>query len=83
MEKVILVSVDSPDYRDRIFPGKIVYMRMHGREGWYSYNYSQKEIRETVGEISIFGPEKVYVYFNNDHNKLENARIDLEVWSHL
>jgi len=83
MEKVILVSVDSPDYRDRIFPGKIVYMRMHGREGWYSYNYSQKEIRETVGEISKFGPEKVYVYFNNDHNMLENARIALEVWSHL
>lgn len=58
-------------------------MRMHGREGWYSYNYSQKEIRETVGEISKFGHEKVYVYFNNDHNMLENARIALEVWSHL
>ena len=56
---------------------------MHGREGWYSYNYSQKEIRETVGEISKFGPEKVYVYFNNDHNMLENARIALEVWPHL
>ena len=58
-------------------------MRMHGREGWYSYNYSQKEIEETVRKISEFGPEKIYIYFNNDHNMLENARIVLEVWSDL
>ena len=53
-------------------------MRMHGRESWYSYNYSQEEIRETIGKISEFGPEKVYIYFNNDHNMLENARIDFK-----
>jgi uncharacterized protein YecE (DUF72 family) len=40
MGKVTLVSVDSPDYRNRIFPGKMVYTRMHGREGWYNYDYS-------------------------------------------
>jgi len=83
MEKVTLVSVDSPDYRDRIFPGKIVYMRMHGRDGWYSYNYTQDEIRETGGKIDKFRPEKVYLYFNNDHNMLENARTALNAWSHL
>lgn len=82
-KKVTLVSVDSPDYRNRIFPGKIVYMRMHGREGWYSYDYSQKEIEETARKISESEPVKVYVYFNNDHNMLENARVMLKVWSEL
>ncbi len=81
MKKVTLVSVDSPDYRNRIFTGKKVYMRMHGREGWYSYDYSQEEIKETIGKISKFGPEKVYIYFNNNHNMLENARIALKVFS--
>lgn len=83
MEKVTLVSVDSPDFKDRIFPEKIVYMRMHGREGWYNYNYSQEEIRKIVGEINEFEPEKIYMYFNNDHNMLENARMALKSWPGL
>jgi uncharacterized protein YecE (DUF72 family) len=83
MKRVTLVSVDSPDYRNRIFPEKIVYMRMHGRQGWYNYNYSREEIIETIRKINEFKPEKVYIYFNNDHNMLENARITLEAWSGL
>lgn len=78
-EKVTLVSVDSPDYRDRVFPGKIVYLRMHGREDWYSYNYSRDELEETAGKILDIGAEKAYVYFNNDHNMLENARMMREL----
>lgn len=80
MRKVTLVSVDSPDYKNRIFPGKNVYMRMHGREGWYSYDYSQAEISETIREIYEFEPEKTYIYFNNDHNMLDNARKALRVF---
>ena len=83
MKKVTLVSVDSPDYRNRIFSGKTVYMRMHGREGWYSYDYSQAEISETIRRIRELGPEKIYVYFNNNHNMLENARVTLKVFSGL
>lgn len=81
MEKVTLVSVDSPDYQNRLFPGKIVYLRMHGRESWYSYNYSQKEIEETLLRLNESGPERVYIYFNNDHNMLNNARMALETLS--
>ncbi|WP_440948378.1 DUF72 domain-containing protein [Methanosarcina sp. T3] len=83
LEKVTLVSVDSPDYRNRIFPGKIIYMRMHGREGWYSYNYTKEEIKEIARKINVFEPEKVYIYFNNNHNMLENARKALEVFSEM
>jgi uncharacterized protein YecE (DUF72 family) len=83
MERVTLVSVDSPDYRDRIFPGKIIYMRMHGRESWYSYNYSQEEIKETIGKTVDLEPKKVYIYFNNNHNMLENAKMTLNAWSNM
>ncbi|HIH74267.1 MAG TPA: DUF72 domain-containing protein [Methanosarcina sp.] len=78
--KITLVSVDSPDYINRIFPGKIVYMRMHGRESWYSYNYSEDEIKETIREVNKLGPQKAYIYFNNNHNMLENAQKALKVF---
>lgn len=56
---------------------------MHGREGWYSYNYSIEEISETIRKMREFEPEKVYIYFNNDHNMLENARMTLKAFSGL
>ena len=75
--------MDSPDYINRIFPGKTVYMRMHGRENWYSYNYSQEEIKETIEKITELEREKVYIYFNNNHKMLENARKALKAFSGL
>lgn len=83
LKEVTLVSVDSPDYINRIFPGKIVYMRMHGRENWYSHNYSSEEIEETARKIYELGREKIYIYFNNNHNMLENARKALKVFSDM
>ncbi|MDK2988664.1 MAG: hypothetical protein PWR16_193 [Methanoculleus sp.] len=73
-EAAVLVSVDSPDFRERIFSGEIVYLRMHGREDWYRHDYTEDElaaIRDRIGDI---GPERVYVFFNNDHAMLEDAR---------
>lgn len=83
MENVTLVSVDSPDYVNKIFPGKFIYMRMHGRESWYSYNYSKEEIGETLRKIAELQPEKVYIYFNNNHNMLENAKLTLNAFSEM
>ncbi|MDK2889921.1 MAG: hypothetical protein PWR21_553 [Methanoculleus sp.] len=73
-EAAVLVSVDSPDFRERIFSGEIVYLRMHGREDWYRHDYTEDElaaIRDRIGDI---GPERAYVFFNNDHAMLEDAR---------
>lgn len=83
LNRVTLVSVDSPDYINRIFPGKTVYMRMHGRENWYSYNYPRGEIKETIRKITELEREKVYIYFNNNHKMLENARKALKAFSGL
>ncbi len=73
-EHATLVSVDSPDARNRIFPGEIIYLRMHGRDDWYSHDYSDSELRETADRIRDAGPGRVYVFFNNNHAMLANAR---------
>jgi len=69
-----LVSVDSPDVTNRIFYNDVVYMRMHGRDDWYSHDYTEKELQETAGLIRRTGVKKVYLFFNNDHAMLKNAQ---------
>ena len=46
-----LVSVDSPDTRNRIFSDRVIYMRMHGRDDWYRYDYLQEELVKTAAMI--------------------------------
>jgi len=46
-----LVSVDSPDARNRIFSDRVIYMRMHGRDDWYRYDYLQEELVKTAAMI--------------------------------
>ncbi len=78
-ENVVLVSVDSPDFPLRIFPGDVVYLRVHGRTGWYSHDYSRDELREMAGAVRDAHPSRVYIFFNNDHAMLGNARIMREL----
>ncbi|MDI6807349.1 MAG: DUF72 domain-containing protein, partial [Candidatus Aenigmarchaeota archaeon] len=70
--KITWVSVDAPDFTN--FPREIyktstsVYLRMHGRTDWYSHNYSEEELEEVAEKIFQIKPQKIYVFFNNDHN---------------
>lgn len=69
------VSVDSPDYPLDIYnTNGIVYERMHGRTAWYSHYYADEELRDVAKRILLTKPEKIYVFFNNNHAMLENAR---------
>lgn len=69
------VSVDSPEHPREIFSSNgLVYVRMHGRDFWYSHYYEDEELEEIVKKILEIKPLKVYVLFNNDTNMLENAR---------
>ena len=49
--------------------GKFAYIRWHGSEKWYSYDYTEDELKywaETIRKLS--GKcEEVYGYFNNDY----------------
>jgi uncharacterized protein YecE (DUF72 family) len=73
-DHLVPVSVDSPDVTNRIFPGKVVYLRMHGRTRWYNHFYTDDELHGTVRRILENDPGEMYVFFNNDHAMLENAK---------
>ncbi len=71
---IALVSIDSPIGVWIRSVNGIIYLRMHGRSEWYAHEYSEEELSEVVEKILEFDPKKVYVFFNNDHWMLENAR---------
>lgn len=71
----VLVSVDSPIIQRRIFGGDTIYLRMHGRTEWYHYKYSKVELQEIADDIIELEPRKVFIFFNNNHDMLKNARM--------
>ena len=74
------VSVDCPELPNTVYNvNGIVYERMHGRTVWYGHYYSKEELKETAQRIVKAKPDKVYVFFNNDHAMLENAREMLKI----
>jgi uncharacterized protein YecE (DUF72 family) len=72
-QNATLVSVDSPDFEERIFPGKYVYLRIHGRGSWYDYDYSREELVRLADAIRRINPDRTYIFFNNDTAMLQNA----------
>ncbi len=77
--EVTLVSIDSPIGTVVWSSGSTVYLRLHGRSEWYLYNYSLEELRELGRAVLKLKPEKAYIFFNNNHYMLENARTMLRV----
>ncbi len=69
------MSIDSPIGVIIKKTSNSIYLRMHGRKSWYSYNYSSKELAAAIGSIRKERPKSAYVFFNNDHDMLGNARL--------
>ncbi|MEM1619621.1 MAG: DUF72 domain-containing protein [Fervidicoccaceae archaeon] len=69
-----VVSVDSPDITWIEMTGDAVYLRMHGRATWYAHDYELREIEELLRSALSIGPAKLYIFFNNNHWMLKNAR---------
>ncbi len=78
-----LVSVDSPIISWIVKSNPNVYLRLHGREEWYAYEYSGEELEELARRVISLNPGKIYVFFNNNHWMLENARIMLNILKSL
>ena len=74
-----LVSIDSPQTKWVVNSNGNIYLRLHGRFEWYNYNYSVDELRELADSVVKLNPKKVYIFFNNDHWMLENARTLLKL----
>jgi len=45
-----------------------IYLRFHGKEEWYRYNYSNEELDKWKNEIVKSNADICYIYFNNDYN---------------
>ncbi|MEM1528068.1 MAG: DUF72 domain-containing protein, partial [Sulfolobales archaeon] len=74
-----VVSIDSPIGTWIASSNDVVYIRLHGRTEWYSYEYSLEELKEIATRIAEVSPRRVYVFFNNDHWMLDNARTMLKI----
>ncbi|MEM1858287.1 MAG: DUF72 domain-containing protein, partial [Desulfurococcaceae archaeon] len=72
---VVTVSIDAPIASWIVSVKDIIYLRMHGREVWYGYDYSRDELLDIAKRIAELSPRKVYVFFNNNHWMLNNARL--------
>ncbi|MBN1280632.1 MAG: DUF72 domain-containing protein [Candidatus Thermoplasmatota archaeon] len=70
---VLLVSIDAPKLPTTVMSESVVYERVHGRTAWYSHDYSDTELQEIRERILAGNPERVYVFFNNNHKMMENA----------
>lgn len=71
----IFVSVDSPIIHNAIYSSNgIVYLRLHGKTYWYSHNYTIRELEDIIAHLLALKPFKAYIFFNNNHDMLHNAR---------
>ncbi len=72
--ELTVVSVDAPEFRFYDRSGPYLYLRMHGRTAWYAHYYTDDELREVTNIIRSLNANYIYVFFNNNHDMLENAR---------
>ena len=66
-----ICNVDSPQHTlTDLLTSDRAYLRLHGRKHWYSYNYSNNELREIANlarELGKRGAKRIYIFFNNDY----------------
>ena len=68
-------SVDAPQLpREIVSMNDSVYVRLHGREAWYTYVYSEDELKELIEAVKKLDARKKYIYLNNDHGMLPNGK---------
>jgi uncharacterized protein YecE (DUF72 family) len=46
----------------------IIYVRFHGKNGWYQHNYPDSELKDWSRKIKEKNAERILCYFNNDFN---------------
>ena len=74
---LIFCSVSGPRLPDDLVrTADQIYVRFHGRDRWYRYNYSAAELEHWATRILSSGASRAWVYFNNDRDAhaIRNAR---------
>jgi uncharacterized protein YecE (DUF72 family) len=76
-----ICNVDSPRQKiTDLLTSDRTYLRLHGRQHWYTYNYSPDELNEIAAlahQLEQKGAKKVYVFFNNDFEGFAPANAQL------
>ncbi len=52
---------------EAVATGKVAYVRFHGADRWYNYEYSQAELKKWAGQMKKLKLD-TFAYFNNDVN---------------
>ena len=76
---VTMCSIDSPIGSFFVKTTEKVYLRLHGRKSWYTYNYSKNELEEIIDSVISHKPKEAFIFLNNDHSMLKNAREILDI----
>lgn len=75
-EAAILVSADSPEVQERIFPGVVIYLRVHGRGTRYRHDYTGSELADIRDGIIGAGPERAYLLQQRSRDARERESHD-------
>jgi uncharacterized protein YecE (DUF72 family) len=67
---VSFCSISAPGGLPDVFEDSTskIYLRFHGKEDWYRYNYSNEELDIWKNKIVKSSAKLCYIYFNNDYN---------------
>ncbi|STX29299.1 Protein of uncharacterised function DUF72 [Legionella beliardensis] len=62
-----------------------VYIRFHGREKWYWYDYSDDELMAWAEKIALSNAKRIWAYFNNDRegHAINNAKNFIKILKKL
>jgi uncharacterized protein YecE (DUF72 family) len=73
--KFSICSVDAPLLPKKILNlNNIIYLRLHGSKSWYTYMYSEKELKRIITKLEKKRANKKALCLNNDHGMLANGK---------
>jgi uncharacterized protein YecE (DUF72 family) len=66
---IVFCSVSASELPETLIKtGSAVYVRFHGKDGWYKHNYPYDELAAWAQKIKQQNASRVLCYFNNDFN---------------
>ena len=68
-KSLVFCSVSASELPEQLIQtAPTIYVRFHGKNGWYKHNYPDKELAEWSRKMKEQDAERVLCYFNNDFN---------------
>jgi uncharacterized protein YecE (DUF72 family) len=66
---IVFCSVSASELPNTLVKtGPAIYVRFHGKNGWYQHNYPDGELAQWATQIKQQNAPKVLCFFNNDYN---------------